>query len=622
MSIIRQVYIGGVTYDIYSMGLWKDANTQYSTAELIQLINDAANAGFEPTMAGVDGALDPTTDAANATNYAAAKGKIYFKAESTADGQKNGYDEYIMVRTGTDPNYSYSWEVIGHTALELAGIKTVSTSANTSAASTNASGASSAANTGNAGGVTINGSNFSAESAGAHTHSISPSYTYVKSGAAGSVGSSLSVVASITTTAEAFAKAGTAATVATGVGSTVALISGVTYSTNKLGLKSITPVGGTTSAVGSRSSFTAVTAVSSETTSIVPTNGTANVVTSYPGSAAKLTTASFTANTDAIKSYPGTFAKMETATGYGTGTTTVYGTGTVSVVNAVTPSATTFGISVDSNGVLNIGSTIALSAATVTSSNATVSNGTSRTVANGTSFTYATGGTIATSGTGGAQIMVGLGTAVAATKATITYATGATSATTATSNVGAQILIGLGTASTTAVAKAGSAVTVVSSVTSTSETKYSAGATVSVATAGTATNVASGSLTTTGDGADVVISASGTGANSAVKTLSTTSITPVGSTANALVTATAKSTTNAITAVNFNTVLTGFTTTTSGNTKIVSDVTATGSAGDHTHSITGEQAVQAHSHSMAHTHSIAHTHSVTIPALSITLPNT
>ena len=328
MSIIRQVNAGGETYDIYAMGLWKDSSTQYSTADLIQLINDAANAGFEPVIV-------TTLPTANAANYETAKGKIYLKAESTADGQQNGYDEYIMVRTGTS-TYTYSWEVIGHTGLELAGITTVSTSANTSAASTTTSGASSAANTGSAGGATINGTNFTVSDAEAHTHSITPSYVYAKTGAAASVAAAdkKSVVTGIASTTVSVPKAGTATTVATGASATVTVLTGATKSTKKLKLESITPANGTTPAVGSRSEFTAVTAVSSETASITPVGTTVNVVTSYPGSKAKLTTASKTFATNGIKSYPGAFSKLTTATGYGTGTTTVYSAGAnVSVLN-------------------------------------------------------------------------------------------------------------------------------------------------------------------------------------------------------------------------------------------------------------------------------------------------
>lgn len=51
--------------------------------------------------------------------------KIYLKTEDLTS-TKNTYGEYITVRSGSDPNYTYSWEKLGTTAASLEGyIKTV-----------------------------------------------------------------------------------------------------------------------------------------------------------------------------------------------------------------------------------------------------------------------------------------------------------------------------------------------------------------------------------------------------------------------------------------------------------------------------------------------------------------
>lgn len=44
--------------------------------------------------------------------------KIYLQA-ATSPAQPNLYKEWITIRSGTDPNYTYSWELIGDTSMDL-----------------------------------------------------------------------------------------------------------------------------------------------------------------------------------------------------------------------------------------------------------------------------------------------------------------------------------------------------------------------------------------------------------------------------------------------------------------------------------------------------------------------
>lgn len=625
-NFISQVQLDKL-YDIYALGL-NNNGTFYNTQELLDMITGA---GFQPKVT----TTLPTPTAAVYEEY---KNTITFVEETSADGKDNAYDEYVIVKGGTASTPTYAWEVIGHTGVQLSGLKTVASV--TEAPNTNA--------TGSAGAHTINGSNFSfsgtagdvsvsgnaaqgstAATGGDHTHSITSNLVYAITDTALSGGA-------VSTSAETFAKAGTALDVVTG-GSKENVIGSVTSS--KLATTSIIPAGDATNVAGPRSSWTAVVDVTTETTSITPVGGTVQVNTdaikSYSGQFAKLTTASAEVNTDAIKSYPGAFAKLTTAS--------IYPAADISAITSVTRSTTSIYPAADINPytalstttvVVNNGVLTFPEAGYVYGGTTSSARGTSVTVVNAvtigtpvairdTAVTVATGATSATTAISnvGAQIMTGLGNAVAASKATITYATGATSATSVTTNVGQQIMVGLGdpvAAAKTAVATAGTAVDVVTTVTPETATHYDAGANVSVATRGTAVTVATGATATNGTGATILIS----GTDKQVYTsLSTTSITPVGTTGNALVSASLGSTTGI-------TVVTGFTTTNNSGRALVTSINAnTGSAGAHSHSISatgtftpagtigGSQTVNGHTHDLSN-----HTHS--IPALSVTVPTT
>lgn len=63
--------------------------------------------------------IDVVTDLPEAT--ADQMGKIFLIAQAGGE-PVDAYDEYIVVRTGQEANYSYSWEKIGDTRIDLSGI--------------------------------------------------------------------------------------------------------------------------------------------------------------------------------------------------------------------------------------------------------------------------------------------------------------------------------------------------------------------------------------------------------------------------------------------------------------------------------------------------------------------
>ena len=603
-NIIRQAEISGTTYDLYASGLYVNGATApyYSSQDILDLINAAANAGFEPVVLGASENL-PT---ANATNYANAKGKIYFKPESADDGQKNVYDEYIMVKGGTDASPTYAWEVIGHTGMELTGITI-------SAPDKDYTGASSATNTGNGGSanITVNSTTNTLTFTGTkatlslsvtgsavnaqHSHSIGSTTKYLTKSNVPKTFETTSVVATLKT--ENITLPGAATTVLTGYESpsTASFITAIGDATKKY-LK-------TTTVYNPGANVSVATAGTAKT---VATEG----ITGYDSpSKAAMATTSISYNTDAIKSYPGSFANLATATAYGAGTTSVNSAGTAKdVVNSVSVAAgstTSYDLLASAyvdDGILkfNLGK---ISAGTTS----VAGPGSAVTVANGTSYSYATGSTVATGG--GASVMVGLGTAIAASKATTTVATGGTT-------TGTQFLTALGTAT--------AAGTI--SITPVGGTTNVAG------TRGTGFAVVTGLTTTAATGMDVITAigeASSADAITALGAASTTSVATVGS-SKSVVTG-ASTTANAHTGVASNeAVFSGVATTSAtGAQAFISEVAAnTGNQGTANASITstgsveytpagtvaGTIAIPAHSHSMAHTHSLsAHTHSLIFP---------
>lgn len=407
--------------------------------------------GATPTYVSFDDlslGVDYTVAASLPTASSAYKGKIYLIQDSS-DVEGGSYIEYICVNTsGT----TWAWEPIGNTKIRVS-VSSVSEAQDTVTVQYDKANA----NTGNAGAVTINGSNFTFGGTAAtitvpaHSHTMSGTTKYLTKSNVPATFGTTSVVRTLKT--ENITQAGAATTVVTGYTNptTAAVLTGVTGTLSRYKTQQITPTNG---------SETVATAGESIT---VATGGISGY--SSPTKAA-LATTSISYNTDAIKSYPGDFSKLTTAQ--------LYPAANVNAVTSVTGTTATLASRVGSN-VMN---SATVSADGILSFNSTAVSGdvvsavsTSTTNVRGTSVTYATGAAATTST--GAQFMTGLGTAVAATKATTTVATGETT-------TGTQFITGLGTATaagttsiipvggTASVAKAGSAVTVVTTGATTS----------------------------------------------------------------------------------------------------------------------------------------------------------
>lgn len=569
--VIKQAYINSITYDLHAYGL-VNGNTTYLTQDILDLINQAANAGFEPVIVPAGDDL-PT---ANATNYENAKGKIYFKAESVGDGANNSYDEYIMVKGGTESAPTYAWEVVGHTGMELNGIKTVASSTTTAAPDKDYTGASSAEYSGSAGSATINGSNFTFTgttatiTVPAHSHTMGGTTKYLASVTAPKTFSTTSVITTLATTS--IVSAGAATTVVTGYDDpeTTSVATGVSGTTTRYKTASITGTNGTVTVATKGTAVTVVTSAISGYAS--PSKAGLATTSIYPA-------ANITALTTVTSS-----------------TTSIYPAANVTAITSVTSSTATLasrvgsnvmnGATVSSDGVLsfnstavsgNVVSSVTTAGQSVRDTAATVVNAV--TVPAGKSVrdsaaTVATGGT-----TTGTAFITDLGTATAA-------------ATTSVTPVGG---------TTTAAQAASSAVTVITN-----------GATTST----------SGSVAFITD-----VAASGTtNAITALGAASTESVAKAGS--EVTVVTGANGTTNAYTGIASSVAAASITTSSSGSTPFISTLNAnTGEKAKEeisyqpTGTLGGSQSVAAHSHTIAHTHSLSgHKHSVTIPALDISLP--
>ena len=578
-NYISQAKVGTTTYDIYALGLSNAGNAFYTTQELLDMVTGA---GFVP-------AVTATLPAANATTYESYKNTITFVGETSADGKDNSYDEYVIVRKGSEGSYTYSWEVVGHTGVQIAGLKTIAN--NTGGPSTDA--------TSSAGSATINGSSFSFTgttatiTVPAHTHTIGGSSKYLK--AVSSIPKTFSTTSVITSLSTAnVVSAGAATTVVTGY-------TNPSKSTVLTGVKGTTVYYKTASVTGTNGSATVATKGTEVTVVNDAIKGYSN-----PGKAS-MATISISYNTDAIKSYPGSFASLATTSIYPaadvtaltsvtSGSTNIYPAANITPVTSITMAD----ISV-SNGVLQFpqtkyGYTYGTASARATSVSVinSVSVAAGKSV-RGSSVTVATGGT-----TSGSQIMVGLGTAVAATKDTKTVATGGTT-------TGSQFLTSLGTV----VAAGTVSITPV-------------GGTTSAAKVGSAiTVVTSGVTTTAADGISTIVEVSSNGTASAITALGTPTTESVAKAGESVSVVTgANGTTNAYTGIASSVSAVDVTTTASGNTPFVSTLNAnTGekAAVDISYqpagSIGGQATIAAHTHSLSN-----HTHS--IPALSITVPTT
>ena len=508
------------------------------------------NAGTStPTFVSFDNlalGVDYVVASSLPTASAAYKGKIYLIPDSQST-ETGDYIEYICVNKGTTTE-NWVWEPIGTTKVN------VSVSSATSSVTTT--------------GITAKYDKLTGASYTKVTGVTFSDVSGVTTGTSGAVtinGSNFTfngTKATLSQSAEADSNGGHSHTIGSSkvYATTVSVLPGdASVTTNaaafaKAGTAQTVVTGGSTqNVIGSVSTtrlattsvypakdVTAITTVTTSTTSIRPA---ANVVA--------LT--SVTGTTSSI--YP---AKNVTAlTSVTRSTTSIYPAANVSAVTTVTQTTTTLAskvgstilntATVDADGVLSFSSTAASGniVTNVTSSAQSV-RGTAQTVVN--------------------AVTIAAGTAIRDTAATVV--------------TGLNVPAGKDVRDT--------AVTVVTDVASDGQ-----------AIRDTAVTVATGATNASGGGATVVYGSS----NKAVYTsLSTTSITPVGSTANALTSASISGT--AINAVG------GFTTTSAtGLQTLISSVDAnTGSTGAHTHSvavsieytpggtISGTQSVAAHSH--------------------------
>lgn len=316
-DIIKQIEINGATYDISAMSI-QDGN---GTAKTWTDIESLVEAGFDLVVL----AELPTADA---SAYATYKNDLVLVLQ-TRTGENNNYDEYIIQRSGTT-TYTYRWEKIGSTEVDLsnyvqkgtyttgtpssnetgsASAETVTTS---EAGSQAASGTATvtydkATGTGNAGGVTIQGSNFTFNGTKA---TLTQAIDYTPEGSV-----SVNAVSTHSHTLNVTAlTAGDTVTVLTGVkaSGTTAVVDSVsadgaaTVATE--GIKSVGLTASTTTSEG------AITYTESISGSAPALTGTKTFVTGYPNfSGGSKAADTFTPNTpttiDTSKFSGGTFSQ-------------------------------------------------------------------------------------------------------------------------------------------------------------------------------------------------------------------------------------------------------------------------------------------------------------------------
>lgn len=182
MAHIKQVQVGGVTYDIHAFQADAASNSAKLEGKTLQQVVDQAKSegSFAHFVLAKDAATTPkgvvwtksgTSITGTLEATSADKNVLYLVPSTNRSAISDVHDEYIVVGAGTTAS-PYAWERVGHTDIKL---KTVS--ANTGGPSNN--------NTSNAGGATVTTSEFDHGSA---TGSVS--LVYKKSAdATGSKGS-------------------------------------------------------------------------------------------------------------------------------------------------------------------------------------------------------------------------------------------------------------------------------------------------------------------------------------------------------------------------------------------------------------------------------------------------
>ncbi len=102
---------GFITNTVNDLVNYYTKSETYTKTEVANLIAGITTVTFQ---------IVQTLPTADASTYFNTSKVIYMLQQS---GGKTGdyYQEYITVRTGTDPNYTYSWELIGDTKIDLSG---------------------------------------------------------------------------------------------------------------------------------------------------------------------------------------------------------------------------------------------------------------------------------------------------------------------------------------------------------------------------------------------------------------------------------------------------------------------------------------------------------------------
>lgn len=114
-KIIKQIDVGTISspdlYDIAAKYIQDGTNVK-SWQDILDLIE----AGFDIVV--VNSLPEPSDSTTWADIYETYHNKIVFVPKSQPSGTDQS-DEYVIQRTGTDPNYSYAWEHIGSTDIDL-----------------------------------------------------------------------------------------------------------------------------------------------------------------------------------------------------------------------------------------------------------------------------------------------------------------------------------------------------------------------------------------------------------------------------------------------------------------------------------------------------------------------
>lgn len=290
---------------------------------------------------------------ANLSAYNDYKGKIVL-IPSTNPQTQNEKDEYIIQRTGTDPNYTYAWEQIGSTTVDLSNYvqkgtyTTQGASGNTGAGgaatiTTSSSGSQSAVGTAT---ITYDkATSIDSHSIAAHSHTVNPTketLTYISgvkqtggtTNVVTSVGANgtVSAVTGITTTT-------TSVVTSVEVGSTVSVV--------KNAIKDVTLGTSTTSSTGA---IAYIDGITGSTPALGGETSFVKGITNFSGGSL---TGTKTFNTDAIKS-----ASLNGDTSFFKNATVVdgvlsFGKGTVGITTSAASTGTvgfsgaTFGLSKD-----------------------------------------------------------------------------------------------------------------------------------------------------------------------------------------------------------------------------------------------------------------------------------